>query len=75
MSLIIMPFFYFLPLNLLSFWYWVMLAERFFSEHFEHEFVDIFVSVIKAKFTFFQMEAESMFCQVLNQTMCVFAKV
>lgn len=51
-----------------------MLAE-IFSEHFEYEFVDVFISVIKAKFTFFQMEAASMFCQVLNQTKHAFTKV
>ena len=30
------------------------------SEHFEDEFVDILIAVIKAKFTFFQMEIEGM---------------
>ena len=39
------------------------LAERSFPEHFEDEFVDILVSVVKAEFAFFQMEIKSVFCQ------------
>ena len=39
------------------------LAERFFPEHFEDEFVDILVSVVKPEFAFFQMEVKSVFCQ------------
>ena len=39
------------------------LAERFFPEHFEDEFVGILVSVVKPEFAFFQMKVKSMFCQ------------
>ena len=39
------------------------LAERFFPEHFEDEFVDILVSVVKPEFAFFQMKVKSVFCQ------------
>ena len=40
------------------------LAEWIFSEHFEQKFITIFVSMVKAKFTFFQMKVKS----VLGQT-------
>lgn len=36
------------------------LSERILSEHFEEEFVDILMAMIKAKFAFFQMEREGM---------------
>ena len=39
------------------------LAERFFSEHFENEFVNVLVSVVKTKLAFFQMKVKSVFCQ------------
>ena len=39
------------------------LAERSFPEHFEDEFVDILVSVVKPEFAFFQMKVKSVFCQ------------
>lgn len=39
------------------------LAEGFFPEHFEDEFVGILVSVVKPEFAFFQMKVKSVFCQ------------
>ena len=39
------------------------LAERFFPEHFEDEFVKVLVSVVKSEFAFFQMKVKSVFCQ------------
>jgi hypothetical protein len=39
------------------------LAERKLSEHFKDSLVDVFASMIKPKFAFFQMKIESMFLQ------------
>ena len=56
-------------LNLVS-----CLAERFFSEHFEDEFVYILVPVIKTKLAFFQMEVKSVFCQAPKAYQASFGK-
>ena len=39
------------------------LAERFFPEHFEDDFVKVLVSVVKSEFAFFQMKVKCVFCQ------------
>ena len=52
----------------------VMASWEFFSEHFEDEFVDILVSVVKMEFVFFQMEIKSVFCQPAKEPMRVLAK-
>lgn len=54
---------------------WVCLAQRLLiSEHFEDDFVNVPLSVIKPKFTFLQMETKRLLWSSQNRTSCVLKK-